>query len=362
MKRTAAFIIDLLQDVNVLRPVIKLARNLTDIDTVVVASSKFFQRDTTKLWSTELRDLCGPLNVEIWTFASEYEAIRLLQGRQGILVSASESTVDSHVISHKLFQAVPSTFLKVTLQHGFECVGFLHNDAHDRAYGKQVGSAADVLCGWIDGSLLKSVAASERNKLYVGGPPGYLDTINRSTILQDLSDVTRNNLSILVCENLHSVRLGGSELKSEFLTVFESFANNAVAQNAKVWLRPHPAGRYTIEKGVGLPTGVLRSELPLYKENLDIYRLAVSAPSSILFDMIVADIPVAVWQDANGQIDCGNYNGLKIVSDVEDWWKFSAQILIDPEPVLKRQHNFLDALHIPKDVPARYTNLIYSFP
>lgn len=90
MKRSIVFIVDLVQDVNTLRPVMALARRETAHDLIVIASSTFDTLNSTAVWGRELREICGMLAIPIYRFTSEFEAVQLLQGRGGLLISASE--------------------------------------------------------------------------------------------------------------------------------------------------------------------------------------------------------------------------------------------------------------------------------
>jgi hypothetical protein len=155
--------------------------------------------------------------------------------------------------------------------------------------------------------------------------------------------------------------LAGADLKGEFLDSFTKFSTEALDMGMEIWLRPHPAGRYTDVKKIQIPAGVSKSEGPIYREPFERYRFAISPPSSIVLDFVVEGIPVAVWRDSEGYIDCRNYDGLPTVSDADEWWDFVAQALIDPSPLLEAQETFLKRLDIPTDVPERFRALLGSF-
>jgi hypothetical protein len=356
------FVIDHVQDVNILRPIISFARTLPGTEVSVLTSARFYNFDATGLWASEIKVLCESLRVPIATFATEFEAVVFLQGQRGILISSSDSTARNHIIAHNLLLSAPSGFVTAVVQHGFECLGFLHNAAHDRAYGRHIGFAADIACGWFGPGVLRSIAPNERSKLYVSGPPLLLDAATTpSTPAPSKIDSAGVKSAGLVCENLHSVRLGDLNLKGEFLTTFERFSADAVDIGIDVWLRPHPAGRFTDVRKVALPAGVQKSEGPIYKEPFARYQFAISPPSSIIFDLIVAGVPVAVWQDAERQIDCDNYHGLPIVSGADDWWSFAERAMFHPAALLAAQQDFLRGLAIPQDVPGRFRELLSSF-
>ena len=380
MKRSIVFIVDLVQDVNTLRPVMALARRETAHDLIVIASSTFDTLDSTAVWGRELREICGMLAIPIYRFTSEFEAVQLLQGRGGLLISASELDARAHVRSHNLFRAVPSEFVRVTLQHGYECLGFLHNAAHDRRHWQYASFNADILCGWFGNGHLRSVSPDQAAKLIVTGPPLLIDYGNafgpddagedhgaeptgglgeeQSTDIPINAEQARP--ACLICENLHSVRLGTDVLKAGFIALFRDFAEEAAALGWDVWLRPHPAGLYSDIKGIALPRNVQKSSGPIYKENLSRFSFAISAPSSILFDFVLAEVPVAIWEDPVGSIDCRNYAGLPVVTHVGDWVDFAERAQSDRPSLMARQQDFIASLALPEDVTARYLDVLRS--
>ena len=91
MTRSIVFLVDQVQDVNILRPLLGLARQASNADISVLASAMFYRRDTTLLWQTELREMCGRHEIPIFNFASEFEAVSFLQGSRGLLISSAES-------------------------------------------------------------------------------------------------------------------------------------------------------------------------------------------------------------------------------------------------------------------------------
>ena len=447
MTRTIAFVIDLMQDVNIQRPLFGLAAALPDTEAIILASHLFLKRDTSGVWLGELKEASATLGLPLHSFATEFEAYKHLQGRRGVIVASAESTVSGHALAHNIFLSAPAGFVRITLQHGFECVGFLHNAAHDRAHGRRVGFNADVVCGWFAEDVLTSFSTAERSKLLVTGPTLLLpqwdqmaiamgleveelppeagsseeqtlaeapaveadqplpeaegdspaaapsdeaavitETVDEEAVVDYAFEAfaygmavqtdypapqpepepepvieTTSAYSCLICENLHSVRMAGSVLKSDFIAQFTDFAGQAAKQDIDVWLRPHPAGRFMEVRGAALPPNVRMSTLPVYKENLSRFNFAVSAPSSILFDLMTAGVPVAVWQDAEGDIDRRNYAGLPTLSCIDDWWAFAAEAATGRERLLAQQAEFIRRLMIPDNVLERYATLLGSY-
>jgi hypothetical protein len=270
-----------------------------------------------------------------------------------VLVAASESDRIEHVLVHRVLRAAPAGFVKITLQHGFECLGFLHNRAHD-LQNPNVTFAADILCGWSDASRLASMAPSQRSKLYVSGPAAVLQGHPAREGPQ--SDVG------LVCENLHSVRLKASATsQGAFMDTFSSFCGTLHAEGRAVVLRPHPGGQYALKQGVPLAPNVRINNHPIYKVDLGRFAYGISAPSSVLLDMVLAGIPAAVWCDPERAVDIGNYEGLTEIGTAAEWVEFSREAAAHPDRFIERQKAFLERQRMPtdpQDVHRRFATLL----
>jgi hypothetical protein len=283
------------------------------------------------------------------------EACALLSG-SGIIFAASESNLPAHHETSDVFRLAPQGFLKVTLQHGLECVGFLQSREHVMSHGRNVSFAADVVCGWFELKSLTSMIASERAKLYVTGPP---------TLLQCQSPrpgVSRSGG--LICENMHSVRLRASgDHKASFMETFFAFCAKLETRGEKVVLRPHPGGQYVLKNKVALPGNVSVDSRPLFDVELSGFAYGISAPSTIVLDMVLAGIPVGLWRDSAGIMDAGNYDGLTEISTLDDWLAFERDVQLRPAMILDRQAAFLDRLKMPLDpaeVYRRFARLIVA--
>lgn len=341
------FYIVLPQDVPILRPLIRLAHSLPG-KRIELLVSKYLtglpEGGEVERISSELalpKKYCDP----------GADAARELAGRSGMLIAGHESSVPPHHLTHDLFKALPDSFVRVTPQQGFESIGFLHNAAHQAAYGSEIGFAADVVIGWFAEERLTSFPPAERAKLFIAGPPN---------MIQARPPGPRANPSRfgMVCENLHSVRFSNPALPEYFLAQFFAFAERADASGAIIDFRPHPAGQFTDRMGLKLPPGVERNGQPLYDQDLNGFGFAISPPSSILFDFVVAKVPAAVWIDPEGRIDHANFAGLETVSSAEEWWSFAKRSRSNRAEIIANQERFLEKLGIPADVPGRYAEFM----
>ena len=352
-RRTLVFHTHLVQDVTTLRPLIRLAQRLVEHDVVVLCAAEFAKHDSTGLWREELAALCAETGATLHTYDTPYDAVRLLAGRHGMIVAGSESHLPNHAVTHALFRVMPPGFLRVTLQHGFECMGLLHNAAHDETAGGAVRFAADIVVTWFHESRLTTTSGAERPKLYLAGPPTLLEPPPANAA--DAHDPYRG----MVCENLHSVRfVKGGAARQSFIAYFNAFADRFRHVGSPIHLRPHPAGAFTQRQGLPVPEGVVLDTGPFYRIALGEFGFCISAPSTVLFDFVLAGVPVAVWGDADGRIDTSNFSGLAEVVTVEDWWRFVARAAADPQPLLDRQAAFLAGLGMPPDIEDRYARLL----
>ena len=337
------------QDVAVLRPLILLAKSLPGKELELLVSKYLIGLTA----GDEIEKIASDLNLPMSLCDSGKDASRQLNNKSGILIVGHESSVEPHHWTHGLFKALPDSFLKVTLQHGFECVGFLHNAAHQAAYGSEVRFAADVVVGWFAEKRLTNMHPAERAKLYVAGPPIMIEP-RASGKRSAATGPTKG----MVCENLHSVRFTAPAVYENFLEHFTAFAERASAAGVRIDFRPHPAGRFTERMGFQLPSGAVWNNRPLYEQDLNAFGFAISPPSSILFDFVVAKVPTAVWTDPEGRMDHANFAGLETVSTAEEWWSFAERSAHERDTILANQERFLEKLQIPPDVAGRYSALL----
>ncbi len=341
-RRYVVFVLNLLQDVNIVRPLAMLAAKEMDVAVAFLISDRFHVRDKQKVWGVEIEKLADDISAEVFVYDGVESAFQWLSSRHGALIAASESNLSAHHEVHNVFRIAPAGFVTVTLQHGFECVGFLQNRDHDKAHGRNVRFGADIVAGWLNEDGMASMASSEKPKLVVTGP---------GLVLQH-ADVQRSpSAEGLICENLHSVRLSASgDFKASFMDVFFDFCEAVGSDGKKVALRPHPGGQYVLKNKLTLPDNVVLANNPIYRTNLGSYRYGVSAPSSVVIDMVMAGIPTAVWRDQDGMMDTRHYDGLTMISALDDWLAFRRDALDRPEMILGRQDRYLRGLGMPRDV------------
>ncbi len=337
------FIINLLQDVNIVRGLVYLAKRETEANIGFLVSTSFLKRDSQKIWQAELAQMSRDVGAHMTLFTEASEAFAVLQGSSGMIFAASESNLSAHWETTMVFRIAPPGYIRVTLQHGLECIGFLQSREHVIGHGRNISFASDVVCSWFEAPALTSMIASERSKLYVSGPP---------TLLQKAGHHPEHPPQDggIICENMHSVRLKATgDHKASFMDIFFDFCARQAASGRNVTLRPHPGGQYVIKNKIALPENVRMNNLPIFHVNMSGYAYGISAPSTIVFDMVLAGIPVGVWRDPGGVMDAGNYAGLTEISDIDSWLAFERDVRLRPDMILDRQAQFLKRLQMPTD-------------
>jgi glycosyltransferase involved in cell wall biosynthesis len=338
------FLFDLIQDINVLRPLVRVLAAETTCRLLLLRSHKLSRRDQTGVWQAELAELAQLTGAELGSFASPRAIYERLQGNQGLVFSASETDLAAHETNHEAFRAVPAGYVRITIQHGHECVGFRQNLEQTIAHGERVRFAADVVCGWGPLASMTHMVASERTKFFELGPPMVLDSLFNRRI-----DAERPKIG-LICENLHSVRMRTTgDFQSIYLDAVRAFAASEEGAGRRVALRPHPGGQFVLKHKIALPGNLDLVNAAMYKTDLSRFAYGISAPSSVIIDMVMANIPTAVWQDAEGQIDTSGYAELARVSSVEDWIAFAEAAVADPAAFQRQQQEYLEREHLSVD-------------
>lgn len=348
MTSQVVFLFNLVQDVNILRPLALLAHRETSHGILFLVSDGFWKRDKSRIWAEELRSLQQEIGAREETYASPLEAFNTLRDGSGIIFAGSESDEVAHHETHDVFRAAPRTYLKVTLQHGLECIGFRQTKEHIIRHGRNIGFGADIVCTWQSPAGLTAMKATERGKALVTGP---------TFLLQRPAACASDPGSAggLICENLHSVRLQTTAAHDKpFMATFGAFCARQAEQGRGVTLRPHPGGQYVIKKKVPLPRNVVLNTLPIYRVDFSQFSFGLSAPSTIVLDMVMAGLPTAVWRDSAETMDTRGYDGLTPVSTLDDWLAFERDVRVRPDLIQARQSRWLDAIGIQRDPKIAY--------
>ena len=322
-KVIGGFIVNLLQDVNILRPLIYITADDLGIKPFVMVTKSFISRDKSNIWMNELQALAADVQAHIYIINSLYDLWTTLSSfSNGFLIAASESDLGAHKETHEILKLTPSAISTITLQHGFECVGFLMNDHHQKQHGNSVCFASDYICGWTPKHLQRNLRPLQHSRYYNLGPTAWIKRTNKRIFAPIINNNIDRSMGI-VCENLHSVRFSGKSNVNLFMDQFFELADYLVSKGRQIALRPHPGGQYSIKNTVSLPKNVVLVNEPSYKVNWKSYSFGISAPSSVLFDLMINKVPAMVWQDQQRSIDISQHVFLPLAQNAQDMITFA---------------------------------------
>jgi hypothetical protein len=323
---TVALLLNLIQDVAVLRPLAYLLADDLGWPPQLLITHGFRRRDRHGAWQAELDAIARDTGGRLAAVDSPWQLWRELEGRRGALVCGSESDLPNHQETHTLLQAAPPGFTRITLQHGHECVGFLLSRAHRRRHGSAAGSAADILCGWLPAEQLSDLRPQARARLVHTGPSLAI-TATSQRLLQAHHADPAGESPALVCENTHSVRFDtpGSSATASFLAALHDLAGALADQDLPLAIRPHPAGLWARAEAPALPGRVELVQEPSWRVAWNRFLYGVSAPSSVLFDLMLAGVPVGVWQGESRALDTDRLRPLPLLCNQEELLAFDRQ-------------------------------------
>ena len=319
----SGFYFDLLQDVNILRPLVYMVCDDFGMIPTLVISGDFLKRDSNSIWISEINEIAEETNSKILYETSRFKIWSYnLRFSSGFMISASESNLRPPRNSHNLFKTIPSRIKKITLQHGYECVGFLMNKQHQDHFGTCVSFNADIIGGWLPIKDQKNLRPSQSSKYIHLGCTAHIESTSKRNLRIEEDSLSLNHKECgIICENLHSIR-HQSIYKDSFLDQVHNLARMANEIGEKIALRPHPGGQYILKKKTSLPDNVFIDNRPAYKIDWKKYRYGISAPSSVIVDFLYNEIPCILWQDPSLSIDTSSFDFLPIAQTEHQLFQF----------------------------------------
>ena len=319
-------VFNLVQDVAILRPLVYLAHDDLGIQPTLVCCSRLKPRDLHGIWLQEIEHMRVDTKAQLLWVEKPWQLWQAVAPGRGVMVCASESELNNHLDTRLLVQSAPSNIITLTLQHGWECVGFLMNKHQQASHGVSVGMYADVIASWRPVEELRDLRPLLRSRVVHTGPTTLITHTSRRRLQASGMGQEKRKKIPLICENLHSVRFQGEQQsRSGFLHIFEKFAAARAERGEMTALRPHPAGQYTLKTKQALPNGVRIVNEPTYRIPWEEFSFGISAPSTVLLDMMAHGLPTAVWVDADGDLDTRHLACLPKVSSLEEWLNFEVQ-------------------------------------
>lgn len=323
----AAFIVNLLQDVAVLRPLVYLAADEFNIQPIIFVTKAFQKRDVNGIWSKALFEISSETQATIIAISSDFHYWSLLTSyTRGFVITASESTLNNHKDTSHLIRITPKRITTITLQHGYECVGFLMNKNQIASHGSSIGFSSDIVCSWLPKIYLKDLRPFAGSRIVVTGPSiGITHTSKRSLYHNTKKRFFPKGCGV-ICENLHSPRVksthNNSDEPHDFIKYIYQLSDRLSRHSRSLVLRPHPGGQYFLKKGFSIPSNVFVDTRPSYQVDWSEFAFGISPPSSVLVDLYLSGTPTAVWIDKNNLIDSSFYRFLPEFSDFDQIYKF----------------------------------------
>ena len=314
------FILDLIQDFEVLQPLIlRCVVSYVWRDLMISVSGRIIK---SHIW-IYVKPFIESLGIAWFKPSDPWDTVNALGESRSVLITASESTANGHIFCHTVCRLASRRTIKITLQHGYECVGLRHHQAHDLHFSQGVRFASDFVLTWSNIEQLNNIHPSDLNKCI---PVGVIKTFAEDVAVKRLIEkrnapalpsVGCHVASLLVAENLHSVRFVNAQRYQRFL----NFINDA---EYDFWfaltVRSHP-GKLTLQKdknqhNFSFLEGMLRAS------DMAKFDLFVSPPSTIILDAVLAGVPTAIWSDRKELGDCENYATIPSVCDLVELEQF----------------------------------------
>lgn len=317
----AVFMLELIQDIEILEPLLLRSAMPDSIFDVVVSVS---ERILKSVHGPRITQFLDSLNLAWVNLRNPYEVNAILGLEKALLVNASESNLRGHDFVHHAVRCTPPRTISVTIQHGYECVGMRHHPVHDHDEGKQgVRFASDFILTWQTPDQLPSLNPMEAHKVI---PVGLCKAFAEGSTLRHheffgngsnqgspMPDDS-GNPKLLIAENLHSPRF--STEPSRYQRFLHFILDAQASPEVDLTVRSHP-GKRTLEKAKK-KNKFSFMEGTLTPERVSEYDLFVSPPSTILLDAVLAGVPSFVWSDAAHLGDLTNYDGMESVADFDE--------------------------------------------
>lgn len=323
----ALFILDLIQDFEILKPILlRASLPFSPLAPVVAISNRVIKYGSYLMQA--IMNFIETFNIPWFNPAGPVDIANALGNSRALLITASESNAAGHIMCHQACLIAPPKTTRITIQHGYECVGLRHHRAHDYVYKSEpIRFASDVVLTWSGVDNLPNLHPLERHKCI---PVGVVKQLTEEASMlnewllpgfQASADVQPRPTRLLLAENLHSVRFS-SPSKYNRLLNFINDANDS--DEVELTIRSHPAKR-TLESNKEHKSQYGFLEGLLLASRMNTFNAIISPPSTILLDAVITGVPTLVWSESKEAGDCVNYDGLADVADFNDFLAFAPE-------------------------------------
>lgn len=288
------------QDVEILSPIIELSEEFQERQIHLVFLLSPRMHDLVEV--VEFRSFAqGQVILALPNSPSRAAEVIHRDSKINVLVSASESSAGAHQYVHETFLRMPPTIKKVTLQHGWECLGFRQHRQQIEQFRFNVTTAADYVCGWEKIEHNQTTFANVSHKLISTGVcKSVFSKASWPTVPQALQHT--GPPKVMLGDNRNSPRFLGTSEMVHWL----HFCHSVEASN---WFKS--STRHHEAKTV-------KNYHSSTIESLSRAGFVISPPSTLLIDAIaVGCIPIAF---STGQLpgSLDNYGPMRAVASINE--------------------------------------------
>jgi hypothetical protein len=354
-KPTVLALIDLIQDLDILLPLLIAAQQRSDLKFKVCVTDWVIDK------SPRVKNILDSLNLDYFIVMRPAAKLGLQPSLRGIkaLITAAETTAGPHLSAHTLTKrAHRSGILTYTLQHGFENIGLTYFDEVHTPEAIRFASQKILIWGDLD-TLSPQVLPETKSRCF---PVGCFKEIDR--VKPAIEIPNRRDYLIAIFENLHWHRYN-DEYRNRFLADLEKTAIQF--PDTTFLIKPHHAGQWLTDRYRGqLPEAdnliIADPQDPRWEPFTAPAIIqdadgVITTPSTVALDAAQTNCPVAV---VGYGLNLAKYEPLPIINAVEDWITF-IQKLRTPEGRLasvERSRTFVEKNILPGNAVERVLNSI----
>lgn len=330
------FVFDLIQDLEVLKPVIRHFASRKEWRIRVLASNFVCAH------SPSLLQFLSAQGIE----PERMERDEILADQGSLLLSASlvflasETNLGPHRVAHHIARmARRADIPALTFQHGLENEGLTYFGEN-----KSVHFASQKILVWND--LDKMQDQVTKDTFHKCLPIGLFKEMRPGPAARSVRERIGHPQVVGVFENLHWERYS-DEYRAAFVDCLISTAR--ARRDYCFLVKPHPAGRWftlTNERHEHMPKNILTIDnSDDYWSQVSGTELAglvdavVTTPSSVAVDAALAHVPVSVF--AQNMQDLDMYSGLEMLHDPSDWLGFIDSCFEDQNSIVQAGNDFV---------------------
>ena len=333
-KKKILFVLDLIQDLEVIKSILIFLANQNSYRVHVLASKWLIANSQKAADSLEKIN-----NIEL----DVRERSVILTGKPDYLINvaviffASETTLGPHKVAHRIATIARKRKIQtLTFQHGFENVGLSYFD------GQEVGFASDKILTWSDLSRFQNKMSSDTCEKLV--PIGLFKSFEQNISRSELVDSEKYNKVVGVFENLHWDRYSEA-FRRDFVVNLVATAKDF--PGICFLLKTHPAGQWvknhldSIASDNILIVDGAANNYSIY-QILGVCDAVITTPSTVAIDACLAKVPISIVGDADEMLDLSLYQPLRILTVQDHWKDFISSIQRQPDLSEALNHKFIE--------------------